>query len=115
MELKARSMVSDGTNVYVATQGSLQKIVAATGVNTTLDNTKRFNALTYGNSTLWGADQDGIYSINVTTGALTEVVMLPGITQIIYFTTTNMLVLKGNSLVNVTLADGSYAYIAQNL
>jgi hypothetical protein len=110
-----RSITSDGTNAYVATQSSLQKIVAATGVSTSLVNDVVFNSLVYGNSILYGSNVNGIYSIHVTTGAMTEVVKMDGITSIMYFTTTNMLVLKGNSLINVLLADGTYTYIKQDM
>ena len=110
-----RSMTSDGTNVYLAVQSSLQKIVAATGVSTSINNEKVFNSLVYGNSTLYGSDKAGLYSIHVTTGVCTPIVKMEGITAIMYFTTTNMLVLKGNSLINVLLADGTYTYVTQNL
>ncbi len=110
-----RSMVSDGTNAYVATQNSLQKVVASTGVSTSIINDETFIALTYGNSVLYGANANGIYSIHVTTGVRTLIVKMDGITDIKYFTTTNLLVLKGNSLINVTLGDGTYAYIKQDM
>jgi hypothetical protein len=108
-------MVSDGTNAYVAVGSSLQKIVAATGVSTSIINDDVFNSLTYGNSILYGANANGIYSIHTTTGVRTLIVKMDGITSIMYFTTTNMLVLKGNSLINVLLADGSYTYIKQDM
>jgi hypothetical protein len=110
-----RSITSDGTNAYVATQSSLQKIVAATGVSTSINNEKVFNSLVYGNSILYASDMSGIYSVHVTTGVATPIVKMQGITSIMYFTTTNMLVLKGNSLINVLLADGSYTYIKQDM
>lgn len=110
-----RSMVSDGTNLYLATQGSLQKIVVATGASSTINNDKFFVSLTYGNSILYAADQDGIYSVNVTTGALTPIVDMEGITGIMYFSATHLLVLKGNSLAYVAVADGSYTYKRQDL
>jgi len=110
-----RSMTSDGTNCYLAVQSSLQKIVAATGVSTSINNEKVFNSLVYGNSILYGSDKAGLYSIHVTTGVATPIVKMEGITAIMYFTTTNILVLKGNSLLNVLLADGTYTYISQSL
>ena len=110
-----RSIVSDGTNAYVAKHEGLNKIVAGTGAQSTLVNNKRFVSLTYGNSTLYGADKDGIYSINTTTGALTPIVDMPGITHVMYHSTTNLLVLKGNSLVNVVIATGAYTYIRQDM
>ena len=110
-----RRMVSDGTNAYVATKDSLQKVVASTGVSTTIKTGETFKSLTYGNSILYGLNAVGLYSINVTTGAMTLIVKMDGMTEIMYFTTTNMLVLKGNSLINVLLADGTYAYINQEM
>jgi hypothetical protein len=110
-----RSLVSDGTNAYVAVGSSIQKIVAATGVSTSIVNDDKFNSLTYGNSILYGANDNGIYSIHVTTGVRTKIVKMEGITSLMYFSTTNILALKGNSLVNVLLADGSYTYIKQDM
>lgn len=110
-----RRIVSDGTNVYVATQDSLQKVVVSTGVSTTLVSDKRFNTVTYGNSTLYAADQDALYSVNTVTGELSTIVNMTGITEIMYFTGTNIIVLKGNSLINLTLSTGLYTYIRQDM
>lgn len=110
-----RSMVTDGTNIYVATESSLQKIVASTKVSTTINNDERLVALAYGNSTLFAANVNGLYSVHVTTGVMTLIAKMEGITSIAYFTTTHIHVLKGNSLIDVLLADGTYTYVKQDM
>jgi len=109
------TLVSDGTNLYFATLSALQKIVASSGANTTLVNNKVFTTLTYGNGVLYAADQDAIFSVHVTTGVLAEIVKMPGITEMAYIDVDNIIVKKGNSLINVTISTGAYTYITQTL
>ena len=110
-----RSMVTDGTNIYLVNEDSLQKIVASTKVSTTLNQEEGIVDLTYGNSILYAATINGIYSVHVTTGVMTKIAKMDGITGIAYFTTTHIHVLKGNSLIDVLLADGTYTYVKQDV
>jgi len=110
-----RRITSDGTNLYVAKQDALQKIVVSTAASSTLSKNTRYLSLTYGNSILYGSDMDGIYSINVTTGARTEIASMKGVTHIMYFSATHLMVLKGNSLIYMAVADGTYTYKRQDM
>ena len=106
-----RSIVSDGTNLYIASQNGLRKIVVSTGVDTTMTTEKTFNSLTFGNSHLYGSDQDGIFTINTGDGTVASVTDLEGIEAIMYYSTTQLLALLKNTAVVVTIATGEQTYI----
>jgi len=115
--MKKRSIVSDGTNVFMAGSNGVNSIVISTKVSTSLSGTQneKVNSLTYGNSILYGSTQSGIYSIHATTGAMTAILKTEGIDAIMYASTTTMVALRGNSLLLIVLATGAYTYLRQDV
>ena len=112
-----KRMTTDLTNVYIAKENGLRKIVISTGVDTTLAGCEdyRFDALCYGNSVLYGANTEGIYSIHVTTGVCTQISTIKDIEALVYTSTTKLAAIVKNSLLDITISTGVGTYKSQVL
>jgi hypothetical protein len=101
--MKRIYVAAGATYGFMAVGPSLRKITLATGASVTLTNDKTYTALCYGgDSVLYGADKDGIYTINQTTGAATPVADIDGeVDNIVYKDTDELYMTNGNSLLSM--------------
>jgi len=104
-----------GTDYYVAKQNGLRKYDSSDGSSVSLSTDKRFVSLTNNGTVLWGADQDGIYSIHTTTGVATLVVDFRDVSELDYVSSTILLVIAGNSLYTVNPSTGAIAAISRDM
>ena len=87
-----------GTSGFIAVGDTLSKVTLATGASTTLTTDCRYTALCYGgDSVLYGANKEGLYSIDQTTGAKTQIAYVEDIDNIAYKDTDEVWVLSHNS------------------
>ena len=97
-------LVTDGTSGYLIQANTLQKVNLATGASAPLSTINEYTCIAYGNSVLYGATKDALYSIHVTTGVATLVTRLRDIKEIMYQDTTTLVILTGNSMVALALS-----------
>jgi len=101
-----RFTATDGTNLYVAQDNGLKKIVISTGASSTLNTTETFKGLAFGGSTLYGFTQCGLYTIHTTTGVATKVISIDDLQTVDYISADYALVTSLNSLIKArTTAD----------
>ncbi len=94
-----------GTYGFMAEGDCLRKVTLATGVSTTLTTGIKYKALCYGgDSVLYGADSNFLYSIHQTTGAATKLAPIRNIDSIIYKDLDEVWVTSGNSYILVGTA-----------
>lgn len=113
-KMNKRVTTCDGTNIYLAQGNGLRKIVISTGVDTTL-NALDWVSLSYGNSILYGATKDSIYSIHVTTGVATLLGRVEDVTSIIYVSADLLFVTTINSGFTFVPSTEAIDYISQVL
>jgi hypothetical protein len=116
-KIRARSFVNaGGTYGFLGVGDTLRKITLADGTDVTLTTNSMYTALCYGgDSVLYGATPDGLYSIAQDTGVATLITKIQNIDNIIYKDTDEIWVLTGNSMMLVDITDGSYTFVLQNL
>ncbi len=120
--MKRIYIAAGSTYGFMAVGPSLRKITLATGASATLTNDKSYTALCYGGTTLYGADQDGIYTINQTTGAATPISDIEGeVDNIVYKDTDELYLTNGNALSSMVTntagggTTGAVTYLKQDL
>ena len=105
-----------GTYGFMAVGQALRKVTLATGASSTLTHDTTYRALCFGgDSVLYVADTDALYSIDQSTGAKTEIADIRDITNILYKDTDELWVLSGNSWLLVSSLTGAYTYVTQDL
>lgn len=108
--------LANSTTVCYSTQANgIRAVVVATKVDSTLATEETFIDIAYGNATLYGITDGGVFSINVTTGALTRIARMNGAKSISVYSATQLLLVVGNSLILMTIATGVYTYLKQDV
>ena len=113
--IRDNTIATDGTYAYFAQGYGLRKITLADGTDAALSTDKEYLYLTYGNSTLYGVTQDGLYSINTSTGAATAILDITGVTSMIYASTTVLVLTTRNSMITVNPSTAAVAYVKQDV
>lgn len=108
--------IANSTTVCYSTQANgIRAVVVSTKADSTLATGEVFTDIAYGNSTLYGITKGDVYSINVSTGALTRIARLENADSITVYSATQLLIAVCNSLILMTIANGTYTYLKQDL
>ncbi len=113
--MKKQGLANSTTVCYSTQANGIRAVVVATTVDSTLAAGEVFKDIAYGNTTLYGITDGSVFSINVTTGALTRIARINGATSISVYSATQLLLIVGNSLILMTISTGAYTYLKQDI
>lgn len=113
--MKNTRLANSATVSYNTQANGINAVTVSGGASVTLAPGEKFVDIAYGNSTLYGLTKGDLYTVNVSTGALTRIARIEGGNAVSVYSSTQLLVVRGNSLLLVTIATGAYTYLKQNL
>ena len=115
MKRNIRSITASATHIYVAENNGIRKITIADGTDVSLATGEDFVALCYGNTTLYAATRDSIYTVHVTTGVLTLKGRRTAVDSMAYVSADLLAVTSGNAGMTFVPSTGVFTYKSQTL